>query len=104
MPSTFCKYREISRKTPKIDPAAASMRKRPPPTARSARRSIRKSGASVRSSKAAKPARPASVGLHDLENGDRKCGCDWEVDVEDHPPVGEFGEDAADQDADRSTC
>jgi len=31
-----------------MEPAAASIRKRPPPTARSARRSIRRSGVSVR--------------------------------------------------------
>ena len=44
------------------------------------------------------------VGGDDLQCGDRECGCDGEVDVEDHPPVGELGQDAADEDADRSTC
>ena len=50
------------------------------------------------------PARLLGVGRDDLDCGDRECGCDGEVDVEDHPPVGELGQDAADQHADRSTC
>src|SRR5215218_1519050 len=61
IPSTFWRYIELSRKRPKIEPAAASIRKSPPPTARSANRSIRRSGVSVRRSKRAKarsPARP----------------------------------------------
>jgi hypothetical protein len=48
------------------------------------------------------PARLLGVGRDDLQCGDHECGCDWEVDVEDHPPVGELGEEA-DEDADRST-
>ena len=50
------------------------------------------------------PARLLGVGRDDLQCGDRECCCDGEVDVEDHPPVGELGQDAADEDADRSTC
>ena len=44
------------------------------------------------------------VGRDDLQCGDRECRGDGEVDVEDHPPVGELGQDAADEDADRSAC
>ncbi len=49
------------------------------------------------------PARLEGVGRDDLQCGDRECCCDGEVDVEDHPPVGELGQDAADEHADRST-
>ena len=49
----------------------------------------------------AAPARLLRVGRDDLQGGDeQRCG-DGEVDVEDRPPVGELGEDAADEDADR---
>ena len=49
----------------------------------------------------AAPARLLGVGRDDLQGGDeQRCG-DGEVDVEDRPPVGELGEDAADEDADR---
>ena len=48
------------------------------------------------------PARLQSVGGDDLQRGDRECGCDGEIDVEDRPPV-ELGQDAADEHADRST-
>ena len=50
------------------------------------------------------PARLRGVGGDDLQCGDRECCGDGEVDVEDHPPVGELGQHAADEDADRSTC
>ena len=49
----------------------------------------------------AAPARLLRVSRDDLQRGDEQdCG-DGEVDVEDRPPVGELGEDAADEDADR---
>ena len=41
------------------------------------------------------------VGRHDLPGGDGERGRDGQVDEEDHPPVGELGEHAADEDADR---
>ena len=47
------------------------------------------------------PARLLRIGGHDLHCGDRECRCDRQIDVEDHPPVAELGEDAADEDADR---
>ena len=50
------------------------------------------------------PARLLRVGRDDLQRGDRECRCDGEIDVEDHPPVAELGQDAADEDADRSAC
>ena len=50
------------------------------------------------------PARLLGVGRDDLQSGDRERCCDGEVDVEDHPPVGELGQDAAGEDADRSAC
>ena len=49
----------------------------------------------------AAPARLLRVGRDDLQRGDEQRRGDGEVDVEDHPPVGELGEDAADEDADR---
>ena len=36
-----------------------------------------------------------------FDGGDRQCRCDRQIDVEDHPPVGELGEETADEDADR---
>ena len=47
------------------------------------------------------PARLLRIGGHDLDRGDRECRCDRQIDVEDHPPVAELGEEAADEDADR---
>src|SRR5438034_1143520 len=47
------------------------------------------------------PARLLRIGGHDLHCGDRECRCDRQIDVEDHPPVGELGEETADEDADR---
>ena len=48
------------------------------------------------------PARLQSVGRDDLQRGDRECGGDGEIDVEDQAPV-ELGQDAADEHADRGT-
>ena len=50
------------------------------------------------------PTRLLGVGRDDLERGDRERDCDREVDEEDHPPVGELGEEPADEHADRRTC
>ena len=47
------------------------------------------------------PARLLRIGGHDLHGGDRQCRCDRQIDVEDHPPVAELGEETADEDADR---
>ena len=47
------------------------------------------------------PARLLSVGRDDLQCGDRECGCDREIDVEDRPPVAELGQDTADEHTDR---
>ena len=63
----------------------------------------------VVASRAPRRSRPFQRGFRvsagiDLQCGDRECGCDGEVDVEDHPPVGELGQDAADEDADRCAC
>ena len=49
----------------------------------------------------ATPTRLLAVGRDDLPRGDEKRRGDGEVDVEDCPPVGELGENAADEDADR---
>ncbi len=46
------------------------------------------------------PARLLRIGGHDLQGGDRECRCDRQIDVEDHPPVGELGEETADEHAD----
>src|SRR5437016_45174 len=48
----------------------------------------------------ASPACLLRIGGHDLDCGDCQCCCDRQIDVEDHPPVAELGEDAADEDAD----
>ncbi len=48
------------------------------------------------------PARLPSVGRDDLQCGDRESSCDGEIDVEDHAPVGELGEDTTDEHTDRS--
>jgi len=44
------------------------------------------------------------IGGHDLECGDRECCGDRQIDVEDHPPVTELGEEAADEHADCGAC
>ena len=62
MPSTFWRYIELSRKRPKIEPGCGEHQEEAAADSRSASRSIRRSGASVRRSrtaKAASPARPA---------------------------------------------
>src|SRR6266508_1170002 len=50
------------------------------------------------------PAWRLCIGGHDLQGGDRQCRCDRQIDVEDHPPVAELGEDAADEDAECGAC
>ena len=47
------------------------------------------------------PPRLGGVGRDDLQGGDGERDGDGEVDEEDHPPVGELGEEAADENADR---
>ena len=47
------------------------------------------------------PARLLRISRNDLQRGKQQDRRDGEVDVEDRPPVGELGEDAADEDADR---
>ena len=50
------------------------------------------------------PARLLRIGGNDLQCGNGERHCDRKVDVEDHPPVAELGEDAADEDADGGAC
>jgi hypothetical protein len=47
------------------------------------------------------PAWRLRVGRHDPHHGDGERRCDRQVDVEDHAPVAELGEQAADEHADR---
>src|SRR5207248_9005914 len=50
------------------------------------------------------PARLLRVGRNDLQRGNREQRGDRKIDVEDHPPVAELGEDAADEDTDGGAC
>src|SRR4051794_6429690 len=49
------------------------------------------------------PARLLLVDGYDLDDGGREYDCQRQIDVEDHPPVAELGEQSADEDADRGT-
>ena len=51
----------------------------------------------------ATPARLGDIARDDLQCGDGEADRDGDVDVEDEAPVADLGEDAADEDADRST-
>ena len=47
------------------------------------------------------PIRLVRVGRYDLERGHGEHGGDRKIDVKDHPPVGDLGQQAADENADR---